>query len=346
MKLDFLSSQPQYFDHLSPIWNALPHDQLGTFYVPNDLLRHALSRLEHRLFLQSYDRREFRKPSDYSQTVRIRPILVAAFGDLLAAHQQNDARRILYMEHGIGHTFHTPAYPDGPGKRDWVYAFLPPNQYTLDKIKQVRPTHPCEVIGTPKTDWIVNRYGINPLRVLKGSHYEPPIIGIGFHWGSRRNHPPESGSAFEHYKEYIPTLAKHYKLLAYGHPLSKEYPEFYKSIGVEYTTDFHQVMWRADVLLNDLSSVMYEFLLTGKPVVVLNAPWFRREVYHGLRFWDYSNIGINVEEPKELPWAIQDTLDNYPTIHMDERNEAIQDLYPYPGESAARAVQVIKEILG
>lgn len=340
-RIDFLASQPQYLEHIAPIWNSLPERIRGTFYVPDDLTVFAQRHIRGIFF--GYHRSAkapFTVNLDY-------PVLVANYGDMIAMHEQFAARKILYMEHGIGHTFHKAAYPDGPGKRDFVSLFLPPNEYTLRKIKLVRPDYPCRVIGTPKTDRIVSSEGINPLRTIIRSHRDPPTIAIGFHWGTSKNNPPESGSALEHYKEFIPKLAKQYHLLAYGHPLIKDngYQNLYERHGIEYVPDFWEVMQRADVLLNDLSSVMYEFLLTGKPVIVLNAPWFRRDVHHGIRFWDYSDIGINVEQPEDIPLAIQETLDNYYAIHLEQRNRAITDLYPYLGEASQRAVQVIMDYL-
>lgn len=336
MVIDFLAAQPHYFDHIVPIWDALPDELKGTFWVTKELMSYATSYSGSILPFTEYD-------DVGSGGYGKNPVLVAAYGDMLHCYKVNPQRKILMMEHGTGHTFGSVAYPNGPGKRDCVSMFLSPNQYTVDKIHTVRDT-PCKVIGAPKLDRVIKE--LNPHRLAKQKYNNPPTIAIGFHWGTKRNRPPESGSAFEHYKDYIPKLAKEYKLLAYGHPLARGVWEpFYESIGVEYTSDLFEVMRRADICINDLSSALYEFLPTGKPVIVLNAPWFRRDVHHGIRFWDYSGIGINVEEPEELIPAIDDTLHDYLHVHLRQRSTATSDLFPFLGNSASRAAEVIQEYL-
>lgn len=336
-QIDFLASQPHYLDHIAPVWDALPDQARGTFYVPEEMLDYADRILHKTLYLFSYTDRTF------GPFVDRHPVLVAGYGDMMALHRQNPSRRIVMMEHGTGHTFHTAAYPDGTGKRDWVDLFLPPNEYTKRKIQGIRQTR-CEVVGTPKLDKVF--WEMNPSNSIKNYYDNPPTIAIGFHWGSKNNIPPESGTAFDHYKGIIPELSKQFNLLGYGHPLAADvYKRFFTSLGIEYTNNLMDVFHQADVCINDLSSAMYEFLVTGKPVIVLNAPWFRRDVQHGIRFWDYADIGIQVEEPGELVFAIQQTLDNYGTIRSSERVTTVQDLFPYLGIASERAAGVLRRYL-
>lgn len=330
-QIDFLATQPHYIDHIAPVWDALVDDNLGSFYIPQNLLGHAQRKLRNHLYLFTYENHDL-------TTYGINPILVCSYGDMKYAHRISPERRIFMMEHGTGHGFGTSAYPNGPGERDVVSLFLPPNQYTADKIHTVRSTA-CEVVGTPKLDWIIQYEET----FLQRSH--PATVCISFHHGSRNRKPPEAGSAFEHYKDVVASLKPHYNLVAHGHPLSRvrDLP-FYASIGVPFIEDFKDVMKIADVYVNDLSSTLYEFAATSKPVVVLNAPWFRKNVYHGLRFWDYADIGINVENPMDLKRAIDKTLSD-PTLFLPQRKKAVLDLFPYLGHSAIRAANVIRQYL-
>lgn len=324
MRLDFIARQPQYIDHLAPVWRSFPRERRGVFFVAYKHLDYAKQELgEDNLFVYEENPPETRKPN---------PILSCSYGDLSRA-AVDGKRMIISMEHGTGHTFGTAGYPDGKGKRDLVSLSLMPNEYTARKARAVRDTR-CEIIGTPKTD--------DFLPWGKPVLSKEPVIGIGWHWGDKNSDPPESGSAFEHYRLCLPELAGRYNVIGTGHPLSRHIfePEF-KRLGIEYVPDFREVVFRADVYINDLSSALYEFMVSGKPVIVLNAPWFRRDVNFGIRFWDYSDVGINVEKPDDLVPAIERTLAEYNTIHVTEREKATEDLYPYLGHSTHRAVEVL-----
>lgn len=332
LQIDFLATQAHYIDHIAPIWDALSDDNVGSFFVPQHLFGYAQSKLKHHLYLYSYENNSL-------VTFGMNPILVCAYGDMKYCHRVNPDRQIFMMEHGTGHAFGTSAYPNGPGDRDVVSLFLPPNQYTANKIHEARSTL-CVPIGTPKLDWVVN-FNETITRRAK------PLVCISFHHGTKNRKPPEASSAFEHYKDCIKALKHHpeFDLVAHGHPLSRvrDIP-FYDSIGVQFIHDFDTVMRTVDIYVNDLSSTLYEFITTGKPVVVMNAPWFRRNVHHGLRFWDYSDVGLHANEPDELLPAILETIHN-PQIRGQERTDAVVNLFPYLGHSAQKAAEVIREHL-
>lgn len=333
MRLDFFARRAHYIDHMAPVYRALPEDLRGAFTVSTELYDYARQEIGEGE-IEIYDERT---PHGTD------PILVASYGDIFRAARRLD-RKIVHIEHGTGHAFGKAAYPNSrKGHRDLVNLFLAPNEYTAQLIRSVRST-PVEVIGTPKLDPFAE-YGRAGFQV-QIARPKQLVIAIGFHWGDRRANPPESGSAWEHYKEILPALHETYRVIGHGHPLAADvYRAEFEKVGIEWVPDFRDVMRRASIYINDLSSTLYEFLVTGKPVIVLNAPWFRRDVHWGIRFWDYSNVGINVEGPQDLMGAIDRTWEEYSSIHLLERAAAVRDLYPYLGASATRAAQVLTSYL-
>lgn len=326
MKLDFYASQTNMIDHLAPVWDALPAEARGTFYVTESVRTHAWMKLKHQLYLFVINKKALPQ-SPY-------PILTASYGDMLNAWKQDPGRKLVRMEHGVGITFGTAGYADGKGRRDKVELYLFPNAYLAAKHRALYGI-PYQVIGTPKLDWVTSHHFTG----------DAQTVCIAFHWGNKNTVPPESGSAFEHYRDVIPSLATRFHLIGHGHPMERErHRSFFESIGVEYVDDFDEVMQRAAVYVGDISSTIYEFLTTGKPVIMLNAPWFRRDVHYGLRFWDYTDIGPVVENPDRLGVVIKMTLDS-PGIRRSQREKAVRDLYPFLGVSAMLAAEVLVNYL-
>ena len=338
LALDFFARRAHYIDHLAPVWNALPAARRGVFHIAQELESYALQELREPCL-------EFFKGG---VPVGDNPIVTAAYGDLNKVIR-NQKRKIITMEHGVTQGFGGAAYPNATiGNRDRVDLALLPNEYVAERFRAVRET-PCEVIGTPKMDeWYYPPFFDPYAPIYQTQRYKfwrdyKPVIAIAFHWGDRHSTPPESGSAFGHYRAVLPELAARYHVVGHSHPLaSPEHREALERAGIEWVENFRDVLHRADVYVNDLSSTMYEFLVTGKPVVVLNAPWFRRSVHWGIRFWDYSDVGPMVEHPRQLLTAIDQVLESYETIYAAERRRAVTDLYPYAGHSAQRAVEVLE----
>jgi hypothetical protein len=156
---------------------------------------------------------------------------------------------------------------------------------------------------------------------------------------------PEAGNAFEHYRNVLASLADsdEFTLIGHGHPrFIHALKKYYDGFGIETVYDFDEVMQRADVYVNDCSSTLYEFLTTGKPVVLMNSPRFRRKMQFGIRFWDYTDIGPQTNQPEELKPAILAAL-TQPEAWAEARAVAVRDLYPYRGEAAKKAALEIEK---
>jgi hypothetical protein len=331
--IDFFARKSHFLDHSVPI--HIEMGGFGNFYVPPSLEEYAL-----KSGVKPYVLKPMTKGNDQEVAPPLagNPLVVASIGDFEMAWNAG-RRSIILMEHGPGLTFPgNSSYAGNFGLRAKAQLTLAPNQLVYNKTAASIPNMKQEIIGTPMLDPLFENF------FFRETFPSKPTIAIAFHWDGSRV-APEAGNAYRHYSRILPTLAKQslFKLIAHGHPRNlKELAPYYESIGIEVVYDFREVTSRAQILINDCSSIAYMFLATGNPVILLNAPWFRRNVNHGLRFWEYTDIGEMVDSPGELLNAIDKTLLE-PTARIRERMTALNDLFPYPGNSAQRAVHVINQ---
>ena len=90
MKLDMLAFEEHFVDHLAAVLHRLPEDMRGTLIVP--------SRLRGRAVMRGV----YGSPDIVDQS---RPVLVASYGDIKNARRLG-RRRIAFIEHGIGQSYH------------------------------------------------------------------------------------------------------------------------------------------------------------------------------------------------------------------------------------------------
>lgn len=265
------------------------------------------------------------------------PILTCAYGDMQLARRAYQPRQLLFMEHGVGLRFDgNPSYAGNQGLRKTVSLTLAPNQNIYDVTRKVLPEIKMEIVGTPKLDKWAESYGERNKMPTK------PTVCISFHWPGFAV-CPEAGNALWYYKKELKRLANqsNFTLIGHAHPrFIDEMRKIYTDNGIETIDNFDDVMKRANVYVCDASSTIYEWLVTGWPVILLNTPRFRKHINHGIRFWEYTDVGPQVEEPEDLLYHINWIINN-PDYYEKERNHAISDLYPHFGTSAQYAVSSI-----
>ena len=331
MKFDFLARQAYYVDHLAPIWNTLQPQQRGSFFcLGTEVQTYAAKKLSNPMFGTYVDEGDC---GEY-------PILTAAYGDAVRAADHDEGRQVILLEHGAGLTFGKAAYADGTGQR-YKMAMIPvQSQYVLQKVHPEVSQVPHPIIGVPKMDkWFID---------FSHEHVMPkrPTVALTFHHGDQHSRPAEVGSAWEHYIDVLPLLGKRYRLLVHAHPSSAvAVKEACALWGIEMLEDYDEVFRQADILVNDCGSAAYEFCATGKPVILLNAPWFDRKARWGIRFWDYANIGLQVDEPEQLEQAIERVM-LAPDEHRVNRHRMVHDLFAYFGASTLRMLNVLHEFEG
>lgn len=124
--------------------------------------------------------------------------------------------------------------------------------------------------------------------------------------------------------------------MGHGHPqMIEELIPHYKELGFEIVKNFHEVLTRADLYICDHMSTLYEFASTNRPVVVLNAPWYRRNVEHGLRYWEHADVGVNCNEPEELIENIEVALIDSKT-QKQKREKAVNAVYKFADGTASK----------
>ena len=342
LPIDFYARRTHFIDHMVPVWNALPDEIRGTFYIPRVLLAYTKKRVTDIEKLYPLNCRSDKPTSCVEIPFARNAIVTSAYGDMQLAAHYNE-RPLILMEHGVGLTFNqangrtVSGYGGGEGYRANVSLFLAPNEYIAAKTRATFPDASQVVIGTPKMDpWAEN------FNAPKHKRPDEPVVCIAFHWDGSAV-APEAGNAWEYYRKFLPILKDKVHLIGHAHPKIMDKLEFqYQKMGIPVVKNFDDVLNTADLYINDCSSTLYEFCVTGKPVVVLNAPWFRRWFNHGIRFWDYCDVGMVCDKPDQLLERIEEALED-PTYMRTRRKRYVNELYPNLGYSSKTAAKALKE---
>lgn len=324
MRYDFYATGPHYAEHLAPIWQALDPEERGIFVA-------------HRIAAP-----ELRRQGVDHMVGRItggsrRPCVVASWADARDARH----RVVFLVEHGVGQTY-GDRHPSNPGgtKREHVGLFLCPNRRVAELNKAAYPGALAIVVGSPKMDrW----HGAAAKDGDPGN--SSPVVAFSWHWQNPQ--APESKWALEHYQNRLPAIiaelqAEGIEVLGHGHPRHRRFFErLWHRLGVEFVPRFDDVLARADLYVCDNSSTLYEFASTGRPVLALNAPWYRREVRHGLRFWSHVP-GLQCDEPGDVVPMVHEALQDPPHA-VKTRHRAVHAAYAFvDGGASVRAVEAMR----
>lgn len=316
--VDLYSSLPHYRQHLEPIWRALPAEVRG---------------------------REWGRGTWRSREVPAdRLVLVASLADYTVV----DPRPVVLVEHGAGQTYDGDprsaghgSYPGGSGL-ERVALFVSPSTRVAERWARAYARTPTVVAGSPWLDHLVA--GAGSARAAQDLR----SVAFTFHW----NCPlvPETRSTFPHYWRALPQVVAELRglgvdLVGHAHPrAANDLMPIWRRLRVRWVPELERVVAQAGVLVGDNTSALYEWAALDRPVVALNAPWYRRSVDHGLRFWDLVP-GFQVDDPADLTAAIVDALD-HPDRSATLRREAAAAVYAHrDGRAAERAAAAIVEVL-
>lgn len=303
--IDAHAYQPHFIDHIAPVWRALP--SRGRFTVRTAAL---VSHAESRGIEASVG-----QPGDG-------PLLVAGAGDFLRRRNP-----IALLEHGAGQTWpgRHPSYPGGK-RRDHIGLFICPSERVAQANRQHYPDARYAVVGCPKMDrWVGREY----------PRHDPPVVAVSFHWRQ---------SAFMRYFPMLRRLDAPFHLIAHAHPrVIVRLARMYERAGIEVVRDFEEVLTRADLYACDNSSTIFEFALTGRPVVLLDQPSYHRD--GALRFGDGWDVGLHVKTPDQFVAVVTQALQDAPETR-EARDAVVADVYAVrDGTSAQRAADAVVEWL-
>lgn len=354
--LDFFATERQYVEHLAPIWRQLPEEARGTFHVGG--CEDAAAEVVRAGF----------KPGLGTEpwTPGV-PTVVASWYDLRFTGAE---RPVAFVEHGAGQTYEDVVHGGWAGGegRDRVGLFLCPSDRVAAANLARYPEARAVAVGCPKLDpWhlhktrvdalgeqILDAYEITPaerrwIEAQGPSRWERewrrPRVAVTFHWDcplvpETRATWPFWWAALESLHGYAPV-----DVLGHAHPkVAEQLRPMWEALGVEWVPRFDDVLDRADLLVADNSSALYEFASIGRPVLALNHPSYRREVAHGLRFW--RPPGLMCDDPEQLEEFVALALHDGPSIKAT-REVRVDEVYERPdGLAAARAAEVLLEWAG
>jgi hypothetical protein len=198
--------------------------------------------------------------------------------------------RSIYVEHGAGQAYgghrQSAQHPHYHGSKhpSNVVGYISPRQQVAESWSA-----PGFAAGCPALDDFKR---------------EPQAIAvITFHWDAHMV-CTEARTARPHYIERFADIARWafdagYELVGHRHPRDRRAERIFRDLNIRFEPDAERVLKHAAVLIADNTSLMYEAALAGIPVIALNAPWYRKDVEHGLRFWSHVP-GIQVDTAEQL----------------------------------------------
>jgi len=301
-----------------PIWEALPEDLRGEFFCN---ARSGWVLRGHGI-----------RPRVGHPGRGTRLVVVAGHTDI----QLSRRRRHVLVEHGAGQSYGDghPGYSGGHD-RDSVVLFLCPNEVVAERNRQAYPATPSEVVGSPRVEALCAIERIRPGR---------PTVALSFHWPCRLSR--ECGWALPHYEHELPVVveglrARGIEVIGHGHPRARQhFAALWRTLGVEHVVDFDDVVAQADVYVADNSSTLFEWAALDRPVVVLNAPWYRRDLELWPRFWACAGVGLQVEHPHQLLEDILRAAGDPYELRV-ARLRAVSEVFPMVEGSAERAAHAI-----
>lgn len=338
--VDFLTTSPatqrgerrHYIDHMLPVWEALPRDRRGDWVISQDMAEYARSRGIKPKIARNYD--------DAIRVLREnpgRPVVVSGHADTNQPDKAGRKNIILY--HGVGFVFDKRhklrSYPGTNRGRANTLAIIAPSKRIAAVEKKGNPNIPVPVIGCPKLD----KWHLKPKKRRRGK----PTVALAWHWDCRV--AAETRTAFYEFYPGFAGLLEEYNVIGHGHPhIIDRLEPAYEALKIPVVRDLEDVFAKADVMVADATSAMYEFASLDRPIVICESAKYRPVSYGGF-FGERHRLGVVCRKPADLKAAIAEALADPPEI-AESRRKLVQEAYTYTdGKCAERAAAAIIEIV-
>ena len=220
-------------------------------------------------------------------------VMIAGFYDLDRAR----GLRTIYIEHGAGQAYWSENGKPHPAYHGAEHPLLA-SLLTSPRTRR-SPTHGIARRSLPGSP-VCDPY---PLITANSKTGRGDHVSIG-----TASCSPKPVPLSTHYVQDLGKLVRllrslGFEVIGHHHPRDGRLPTIWRNLQVRQV-DVAEVRDRADILVVDNSSLAYEMLYLGRGVVTLNAPWYRREVEHGLRFWEHIPGWVcnNPEDLAVLDW--------------------------------------------
>lgn len=307
--LDAYASQPHYYDHIRPVWDAL--EDKGTFYVAPSA----------------------RRPGTPTRGLMAsdEPLIVAGYPDL-----KRTRRPAVFIEHGAGENYGLgdPHYSGGRN-RDRVVLFLSPNR-RVHEANEARYPGRSVIVGSPRVEWLRRQRRPH----LGGSRRDGHLrVVVSFHWDARIT--PQTRTALNYYAPHFRSW-NHLDIRGHAHPrIAGRAEPLFAAAGIGFIDDFADVVRWADVYAVDNSSTLFEAAACGLDVVVLDAPHYPPD-NTGFRFWKYADIGPRISSGDELADAVI-RAKSHACDYDAVRRQMVAEVFGTVEGSTTRAVEAINE---
>lgn len=211
---------------------------------------------------------------------------------MVAGHLDIDlpgGRRTVLVDHGAGQPYKdAPQWAEpyyGGAQPDHVVAYIGPRQSCVDRYGL-----PGFAAGSPFCD----KFDLYP--------EQDNVVGFTWHWRGRRV-CPEADTALPHYLDRLGDIFAALRdtgreVIGHRHPRLNGYRNIYQKYGVE-EVDYETLLRRSHTVVADNTTALYHAAYLLRDTLALNAPWYRKDVEHGLRFWSHVP-GPQIETPDEF----------------------------------------------